>query len=467
MAYIVFDTPGHKCFLYDRETNRVVNIPHKDADKLHEALQSGETNECLEWYQEKGVCRPSILQQIQHPSIPFIEEIVNSQMEDLLLQVTQNCNLRCEYCAYSGKYYNRTHSNRRMDFQVARQAVDFFMEHCKDKESVVIGFYGGEPLLEFELIKRVVSYVKEYYGEKKVHYGMTTNGTLLPDEIVDFLVENDFNIIISLDGPKDQHDMYRRFVNGKGSFDIVMENLQRIKSRYPAFFKTLRTNTVLAPGKDIDALVDFLDWDVVLEGITPGLSALSDTGNKEEIAPIPGSRLIGERERAKLMLYLLGQIDESLVSKSHRRYFDDLIALCKVSQASGGVAKVSHHAGPCIVGVRKTFVDVQGNIFPCEKVGEVPAMKLGNVFTGFDLEQVKKLTNIGMLSEQECKDCWALTQCNICLCRCVEKESISRETKLSHCKESKAEALTKMRDLCFLQLEGMDFEKLRSLQMAK
>nr|WP_237076397.1 MULTISPECIES: radical SAM protein [unclassified Neglectibacter] len=186
-----------------------------------------------------------------------MEEIASSQLEDLLLQVTQNCNLRCEYCTYSGKYYNRTHSTNHMSFEVASQSVDFFMERAKDKNSVVIGFYGGEPLLEFELIKRVVSYVEENYGEKKVSYGMTTNGTLLTEDVVTFLIEKHFNIIISLDGPKDQHDKYRRFVSGKGSFDVVMENMQRIRTLHPVFYQNLRTNTVVTPDKDLEALEVF------------------------------------------------------------------------------------------------------------------------------------------------------------------------------------------------------------------
>lgn len=467
MSYIVFDTPGLHSFVYDRETNRVILIPHADAESLHQALQTGETNPTLQKYQQKGICCPSILKGIEHPTVPMMEEIASSQLEDLLLQVTQNCNLRCEYCTYSGKYYNRTHSTKHMSFEVASRSVDFFMERAKDKNSVVIGFYGGEPLLEFELIKRVVSYVEENYSEKKVSYGMTTNGTLLTEEAVSFLIEKHFNIIISLDGPKDQHDKYRRFVSGKGSFDVVMENMQRIRTQHPVFYQNLRTNTVVTPDKDLEALEAFLNKDEQLEGITPGISMLNDSGNKEEFAFGPENRVVNERERAKLMLYLLDQIEEAQVAKTHRRYLDDLIFLCKTNQSIGKMTETAHHAGPCTVGVRKTFVDVQGNIYPCEKVGEVPAMRLGNVFEGFDLERVKRLTNIGALSEPECKECWALHHCTICLCRCIDKDVMSREAKLRHCAESKAEALTKMRDLCFLQMEGLDFEKLRSLQMAK
>lgn len=467
MSYTVFDTPGKKFFVYDRETNRVVNIPYEDAEKLHKAMETGESNECLEYYQSKGICCPTTLQKIEHPSVSFMEEMISSQLEDLLLQVTQNCNLRCEYCAYSGKYYNRTHSSKRMSFEVACQAVDFFMEHARERDSVVIGFYGGEPLLEFDLIQKVVSYVESNYGEKKVTYGMTTNGTLLTEEVVDFLVQKGFNIIISLDGPKEQHDVYRRFVSGKGTFDIIMDNLQRIKRQQPYFYKMLRTNTVVTPGKDVDALLKFFNTDSRMEGISPGLSSLSDTGKKEEFKVDPEHQIISERERAKLMLYLLGEIEESLVSKAHRRYFDDLIFICKVNQSVSYLGKSAHHAGPCTAGIRKTFVDVKGDIYPCEKVGEVPAMRLGDIYAGFNVEKARELTNIGSMTEEECKECWALRHCTICLTRCFDKDTITRDAKLSHCKESKAEALTKIRDLCFLQLEGLDFEKLLSLQTSK
>ena len=98
-------------------------------------------------FQEKGFCRESRLQEIEHPATGKIQSIVEKGLNQIVLQVTQNCNLRCSYCAYSGSYYNRKHSNKQMSKETALRAVDFFMEHSSEIEDATIGFYGGEPLL--------------------------------------------------------------------------------------------------------------------------------------------------------------------------------------------------------------------------------------------------------------------------------------------------------------------------------
>ena len=100
--------------LFDREVNRLVPITEETAHDL-----TGENGEerrrlQLETLRQKGLCKSTVLQTIEHPSLPFMETFLETQVDDMVLQVTQNCNLRCEYCAYSGKYYNRTHSSRRM-----------------------------------------------------------------------------------------------------------------------------------------------------------------------------------------------------------------------------------------------------------------------------------------------------------------------------------------------------------------
>ena len=161
-------------------------------------------------------------------------------MGNVILQVTQNCNLRCEYCVYSGSYINRVHTNKRMSFETAVKTIDFLAAHSLNCNEVSIGFYGGEPLLEIELIKKAVSYAKEVFGEKKVNFNMTTNATLLNMDIADFLVQNDFNITISLDGPRNIHNKNRIFANSnKGTFDLIMENIALIREKYPFFDKKM------------------------------------------------------------------------------------------------------------------------------------------------------------------------------------------------------------------------------------
>lgn len=143
---------------------------------------------------------------VEHSALNTVGEYMNGNLRQLILQVTQNCNLRCKYCVYSGSYVNRTHTKKRMSFEIAKQAVDFYFAHNTNKDAGVISFYGGEPLLEMELIKKIVVYSEKLYEGKELRFNMTSNATLLTDEIADFLYEHNFNLTISLDGPEEVHN---------------------------------------------------------------------------------------------------------------------------------------------------------------------------------------------------------------------------------------------------------------------
>ena len=107
-----------------------------------------------------GLLHETILNDIEHPETENLEMLSNHYIEYLILQVTQQCNLRCKYCAYSGNYYNREHSSERMSFDIAKKAIDFYLERSDSANELRLGFYGGEPLLEYELIKKCVDYIK-------------------------------------------------------------------------------------------------------------------------------------------------------------------------------------------------------------------------------------------------------------------------------------------------------------------
>ena len=171
-------------------------------------------------------------------AVTELDDILENKVENVTLEVTEKCNLRCKYCIYHPSHPEyRAFGHENMKWDVAKKAIDFFKKSIpKMQKNRHIGFYGGEPLLEIELIKKAVSYAKEVFGEKKVNFNMTTNATLLNMDIADFLVQNDFNITISLDGPRNIHNKNRIFANSnKGTFDLIMENIALIREKYPFF----------------------------------------------------------------------------------------------------------------------------------------------------------------------------------------------------------------------------------------
>lgn len=455
MSYIVFKSVMD-FYLFDRESSRLVSLTSEEVVAL--SSKDSETKAKMEEKLRKyGVCFPTKLQKIVHPATDTLEERLAANMHYLVLQVTQSCNLRCEYCAYSGNYYNRSHEANYMSVEVAKKAVDFLFDHSTNALEVGIGFYGGEPLLNFSLIKKIIAYIEEKYSGKAVRYNMTTNATLLTDEIIDYLVEKEFQLVFSIDGPKKIHDMNRRFYNGKGSYDIVMQNLERIKLIYPQFYKKCRTNTVLSPESDINCAKNFFDTDALIGLLSSQMSIISPYGRKNQLTYNKLVELVQEEEHFKLFMELLKLGSERHHSMLYDGYIDDLETINNQIEFNGHLQLYGHPGGPCVIGEKRAFVTVLGDIYPCEKVCENISMCIGNIYEGFEINRVKELMNIARLTENECKLCWAFALCSSCVAAAYDNGNVSRKQRLSWCKSMKEAAIQKLADIAFLKAQEVDF----------
>lgn len=148
-----------------------------------------------------------------------VKECLENRLEQMILEVTGRCNLRCDYCTYNEEYCeNRNFNNFDMDFETAKIAIDYFAEHSGN--NAILGFYGGEPLLRYDLIQKCIEYSKEKFVGKKISYSFTTNCVLITKQMADYFasIEN-LSIVCSIDGPKEIHDQHRKDINGVGSFE--------------------------------------------------------------------------------------------------------------------------------------------------------------------------------------------------------------------------------------------------------
>ena len=170
--------------------------------------------------------------------------------------LTRSCNLACSYpCFTNGCIVGD------MSWEIAKKSVDFLFKNADNKNSVEIGFWGGEPLLKWELLKKIVLYAKDVSQKTAipVNFGGTTNGTLLTPEKFDFLDEHKIFFLVSIDGTQDSHDFYRKFVNGQGSHAIIMNNMTEVLKKWP-FYRprmSLSANNVHRFYDDVKYLVDF------------------------------------------------------------------------------------------------------------------------------------------------------------------------------------------------------------------
>ena len=279
-------------YLYDVNTDSILKVTPDTYQRL-EKRENIEENEQIRKLKKYGYLKTSHVQISEHPVTKLLPSLYENRIGNLTLQVTQQCNLRCDYCVYSGKYYTRTHSNKRMSFEMAKKGLDFLLSHSSACEELRVGFYGGEPLLEFELIKRCVEYMETQTKDKAIHYQITTNGTLLKGEILTYLIEKKFEITISFDGPKEIHDRYRKFAGSdKGSYDTVMQNARYIKEHYHNFFiSNVTFNTVISPEESYSCIGNYFKGEELFQDAFSMYEALADFYNEKGYQGISHTRI--------------------------------------------------------------------------------------------------------------------------------------------------------------------------------
>lgn len=460
MAYTVFKIPiGYR--LYDREQNKVVPIneeEYESLDRIQKGIDTLDDRNLLGKLQRKGFCRESALCEIEHPVTKKIQSVIEKGLNQIVLQVTQNCNLRCSYCAYSGSYYNRKHSNKRMNRDIAFRSVDFFMAHSSEVEDATIGFYGGEPLLEFDLIREVISYVDKNYPERKVRFNLTTNLTLLTKEILDFFIEKNVVIMISIDGPKEIQDQNRTFISGKGSFSTVIAKAEEIQRSNPSYFEQCMTNTVMSPDSDYGKVIDFLDNDKLFGQLTSLYSLVNDVDIKEQLQYDDTYNQTVRKEVFKIYLAMLGEMEYPQVSRLMKTNVSAIFETNQFLQMKGTEnTRKSHPGGPCIPGSKRLFVDVEGNFYPCERIAENPDLQIGNLDEGYSLDRISQMLNVGKMTEEQCLNCWAFIYCGTCAANMTQHGIPSKTIRLQRCPGERANILNRLANLEMMRYYGFDF----------
>ena len=453
-------------YVYDRHTNAIVILSESEYDELQK-VEKGELDynqsSVIQKYKASGMFTPNVVKAIQHPATEIIEEYLQTRMKQLTLQVTQQCNLRCGYCAYSGIYEkNRTHSNQVMDLKTALKAIDFFLARNVELSDVVIGFYGGEPLLEFELIQKCVEYAKNLTEGRRLRFNMTTNGTLLTDSVIDFLVDNDFALSISLDGSKQEHDTNRKFANGNGSFDVIISNIERIQHRYPKYYEEIMILTTVNPLMDLSCALEFFSTKEIFSDRQIIFNSMNALSSDEELPYDESYFRIRNFEHIKTLLTLVGKLEKEYVSPLAINSRGRVEQSQKRISDHAEMASIAHHSGPCLPGIQRLFIRVDGTLFPCERVNEMlDYFKIGTIDDGVNIDNIKRILNIGDVTEADCKNCWGLRQCSMCAGQVDFNDVPTRELKLKGCHKSQDKVLSEIYELSVLNEFGFDIEELR------
>jgi uncharacterized protein len=409
----------------------------------------------------------------------YIVDGIENRLNQLILKVTENCNMRCSYCVYSGKYAKRPkRSQKSMSWSVAKKAIDYFrshsvINHSNPKERVpVISFYGGEPMLEFDLIEKCITYAEECYKPYPVHFLITTNGTLLTESVVDFVADSKtITLAISLDGPREIHDRYRKLANGEGTFDKIARNLRSIRNRHPEFYeRALSFNLVYAPPVNWHRLSDFFCSTQWLPSI-PRLF-LADLNSDENsllceftdqelttLAPPPEflqrylnyANTSGERPKRHPV-----PLEEGLYGRAfHKTYARTRLARIFSTKMP---VETYHPGSICIPGQRRFMVTHDGSFFMCEKVPEHDLFRIGNVENGIDVEKVQeRVKDFTDLTAEDCRNCWTLRMCGCgCFKDIIDGGIMSDKKKKELCQKHRDRMHRELEYMCSILEENPD-----------
>jgi uncharacterized protein len=339
---------------------------------------------------------------------------IKHKIKSLGLENTTGCNFRCKYCAFSHHYPgHRTHGSQNMDWNTARNAVDLFLRHSSQAERKNIGFWGGEPLMNFAVIRAVVDYVGAHYPDEEVIYSFTTNGSLLTDEIIEFLIKHKFSLQVTLNGPRHIHDKYRVDRKGKGTFDGIMRGLRSIRLKDKGYYDD-HINFVcnLVPNTDYAEVASFFSENELFKDKTE-ISLTSVDSSETTFFREYGDYSV-EQSRYIDDVYFEAAVNGKLEKERVIKEFNQDIMLKIYRRCRHNLGERITPNGCCVPMLKKMHVDVDGNIHVCERVpGNTP---LGNVNeNGIDYDLlVKVVEEYTANSIEDCGKCWAVRFCSLC-----------------------------------------------------
>ena len=321
----------------------------------------------------------------------------NTVVKALCLHVAHTCNLNCSYCfASQGRYEGE---RALMSFEVGKRAMDFLIENSGTRRNLEVDFFGGEPLMNFDMVKKLVAYCRE---QEKIHnknfrFTLTTNGVLLNDEVQEFVNKEMSNVVLSIDGRKEVHDYMRPFRNGRGSYDLVLpkfEKLAESRNQEKYYVRGTFTRNNKDFSNDVLHLADLGFKQISVEPVVA--QPTDDYAIREEDLPIL------KEEYDKLAVEMIKRKKEGKAFN----FFHFMIDL------QGGPCVAKRLSG-CGSGTEYLAVTPWGDLYPCHQFVGNEKFLMGNVDTGVvrdDIRDEFKCCNV--YAKDKCKKCFAKFYCS-------------------------------------------------------
>jgi len=410
-----FEAAGSR-FLYLVPSAAVVRLDPV-AEQVLALLESGsrtvpEIVEALAPSFGEGETRSGISELLQMQAIgaptpaprPMLKVLPKSiPLTTMVLNVTSKCNLACTYCYEYGEDRVadvESKMPRFLDEQTARTSVDFMFAKSGENRTVNLTFFGGETLLNFPVLKSTLAYARGRAEEegKGIRFSLTTNATLLRPEIIEWLVENEVGVTVSIDGPKEMQDRFRVFHNGKGSYDTVLpkvKDLLRAHTRMPIGARVTLTRQNL----DVIGIYRHLTEEVGFQEV--GFAPVTTSMSRDHAIEDSGYGIMLQQFQA-----LAWEFTEWAVEGRHHGFSNVKETLEEIHK---GVSK----AYPCGAGLGLVGVGTNGDVALCHRFAGSDEHRIGNVASGIDdARQTEFLDRNHLAGKPECHTCWARPLCS-------------------------------------------------------
>lgn len=399
---IVMDVNSGAVHVVDDVTYDVISLYEElDSDSIVEKLKDTyATNDILEAIEEVEQLKNDgqlFTEDIYQPFVEKFKESRQTVVKALCLHIAHDCNLACKYCfAEEGEYHGR---RELMSFEVGKKALDFLVKNSGNRVNLEVDFFGGEPLMNWDVVKQLVEYGRslEEPNNKKFRFTLTTNGVLLNDEIMEFLNKEMSNVVLSLDGRKEVNDNMRPFRTGKGSYDLIVPKFQKLaesRNQTNYYIRGTFTRNNLDFSEDIK---HFADLGFKQMSIEPVVGLEEDPYSiREEDLP----RIMEEYD--KLAKEYIKREKEG----NGFNFFHFMIDLnqgpCVYKRLSG-----------CGSGTEYLAVTPWGDFYPCHQFVGNEEFLMGNVDDGIVREDLVKIFgNCNVYSKEKCKNCFAKFYCS-------------------------------------------------------
>ncbi len=368
----------------------------------HEGLDASELQSALSELKNRGFFRftPS-----HAATEDDLESLWSHRPRRLQLLMAEGCNLGCRYC-----YQWRNGTNQRhtlMPWSIARTSVNYLVWRSGGRKDLQVTFFGGEPLLNYPMIQRVVKYCKsiEQFTDKQFTFELITNGTLLSEDVVEFVVEHKFLLFISLDGWKEMHEYNRPSIDGQGSYETIVRNAVHANEQYqkhdlpPIKIRANLTNRH-HDARRVEKFFQELGFKLM------GIGAIEPLSHSD---PSPSALTEDQMDS------LSKQSTERMVTtleKLKKGETPSPIEKRLINSSRGPLRRESTLGVTCGVCRNTTVVDNRGNMYPCHRYGEMEEYRIGNVSTGLDRKLVMDYyKKINGHATSECHDCWIRDYC--------------------------------------------------------